>query len=290
MDTLESLSSQLETTEDIGAIVSTMKSLSSASIRQYERAVEAMAYYRRTVALGLQVVLREGAPPRPWRAGSGRRGLIVIGSDRGLCGRFNDRVADAARDRLNAADAPAFLFVLGIRAAARLETAGHAPDRLFTLPGSVQGLASTVQSVAVEVDRAMAAHGLESFSVLFTERGMRGLGEAVEEPLVPIPDAYLHELATAPWPGPSLPICRMNREALFSWLIRQQLFVVLYRALAESLAAEHAARLAAMQRAEKNIDERRETLLGQYRQKRQETITRELMDVVAGFESVRGRD
>jgi F-type H+-transporting ATPase subunit gamma len=68
--------------------------------------------------------------------------------------------------------------------------------------------------------------------------------------------------------------------------MRQRLFVMLYRALAEALASEHATRLAAMQSAEGNIKERRDVLLSAYRLKRQETITREMLDVISGFEAV----
>jgi len=63
-----------------------------------------------------------------------------------------------------------------------------------------------------------------------------------------------------------------------------------YQALAEALASEHATRLAAMQNAERNIEERREELNAAYRRKRQETITRELLDVVSGFEAVGGEE
>jgi F-type H+-transporting ATPase subunit gamma len=64
------------------------------------------------------------------------------------------------------------------------------------------------------------------------------------------------------------------------------LFVVLFQACAESLAAENASRLAAMQRAEKNIKEILEDLNGKYRRLRQESIDEELFEVVAGYESL----
>jgi F-type H+-transporting ATPase subunit gamma len=67
-------------------------------------------------------------------------------------------------------------------------------------------------------------------------------------------------------------------------LIRQYLFAVLYRALAESLASENAARLASMQAAEKNIEERSDELTARYHRRRQNAITEELLDVTAGFE------
>jgi F-type H+-transporting ATPase subunit gamma len=79
----------------------------------------------------------------------------------------------------------------------------------------------------------------------------------------------------------------MDWEPLFSRLIRQYLFISLYRATVESLASENAARLAAMQAAEKNIEERLTVLNAEYRQQRQNLITGELLDIVSGFEALK---
>lgn len=78
----------------------------------------------------------------------------------------------------------------------------------------------------------------------------------------------------------------MDREQLLSSLLRQHLFVSLYRAIVESLASENAARLASMQAAERSIDERLEALNTQFRYQRQHAITEELLDIVAGFEAL----
>ena len=69
-------------------------------------------------------------------------------------------------------------------------------------------------------------------------------------------------------------------------LIREYLFVSLFRACAESLASENASRLAAMQRADKNIDELLEALNGTFHRLRQSGIDEELFDVVSGFEAL----
>jgi F-type H+-transporting ATPase subunit gamma len=71
-----------------------------------------------------------------------------------------------------------------------------------------------------------------------------------------------------------------------AWLIREYLFVSLFRACAESLASENASRLAAMQRADKNIDELLEDLNGTFHRLRQSGIDEELFDVVSGFEAL----
>ena len=70
-------------------------------------------------------------------------------------------------------------------------------------------------------------------------------------------------------------------------LLREYLFVSLYRAFAESLASENASRLASMQAAEKNIEERLQELHGQFHRQRQMTITEEILDIVAGFEAMK---
>jgi F-type H+-transporting ATPase subunit gamma len=69
-------------------------------------------------------------------------------------------------------------------------------------------------------------------------------------------------------------------------LVREYLFVSLFRACAESLASENASRLAAMQRAEKNIDELQENLNRTFHRLRQSGIDEELFDVVSGFEAL----
>lgn len=293
MDTLESLSDSLETTGEIQSIVRTMKALSSVSIRQYERAEAAMADYARTVELGLMALLRQrrqAGLPLPGAAGgrTGREGLVVIGSDRGLCGRYNDTITRFARSRLH--DRPAVLGVIGARVAARLEADGRRAEAFHPLPGSVEGLTRLVQTVIVEIDRWTRVHGVEQVWLVHNRREGRVTATPQAHRLLPLPDSYLRELSDADWPGRSLPLFRMDLDRAMSWLVQQRLFVVIYRALAEALASEHASRLAAMQAAERNIEERQDDLRQLYRVQRQETITRELMDVVSGYEAASSVD
>jgi len=287
METLESLSDALETTGDIQSIVRTMKALSSVSIRQYERAEEAMADYARTVDLGLMALLRQrreaGLRLPGTGSGTGRKGLIVIGSDRGLCGRYNDTIARFAQARLDGTDT--VLGVIGARVMARLEAEGHRAESVHRLPGSVDGISRLVQSVILEIDRWTRLHGVGSVSLVHNRRDGRVAARPQAHRLLPLPEGYLRDLSEAPWPGRSLPCFRMEPERLMSWLVQQRLFVVIYRAMAEALASEHASRRAAMQAAERNFDERRDDLRRIYRVRRQETITRELLDVVSGYEA-----
>jgi F-type H+-transporting ATPase subunit gamma len=73
-------------------------------------------------------------------------------------------------------------------------------------------------------------------------------------------------------------------------LIREYLFISLFRACAESLASENASRLAAMERAEKNINELLEDLNRTFHRLRQSGIDEELFDVVSGFEALNAEE
>ena len=92
MQTIEGLKKRIQSTEDLHAVVKTMKALAAVSIRQYERALESLRDYTRTVELGLQVALRDR--PRftlSAKASSGvRPGAVVFGTDQGMCGSLND--------------------------------------------------------------------------------------------------------------------------------------------------------------------------------------------------------
>jgi len=293
METLEALAARIETTEDIQSIVGTMKSLSAVSIRQYERAVDALNDYHRTIELGLQAVLRGGSGHFDRQRPEKRTGVIVIGSDRGLCGRFNEGITryldTSLREEGRHTQEKSLILAVGTRTAARLEALDLPPDIVFVLPGSVEGLVKTAQAILIQIDRWWKNQDVNHVRIFFNRRTPEAHAEPVARTLMPISPAYLEKLYASKWPSRRLPTHTMETERLFSWLVRQHLFISIYRASAETAASEHASRLAAMQAAQRNIEEQLEDLSAEYRKKRQESITTELMDIVAGFESMRTR-
>jgi F-type H+-transporting ATPase subunit gamma len=94
-------------------------------------------------------------------------------------------------------------------------------------------------------------------------------------------------LTKAPWPTKQPPEVIGGPAATLRPLVREYLFISLFRACAESLASENASRLAAMQRADKNIDELLEHLQSAFHRVRQGGIDEELFDVLSGFEALK---
>ena len=76
----------------------------------------------------------------------------------------------------------------------------------------------------------------------------------VSERLLPLDEGWRHKLAERPWPTEYLPEVIGSGTATLSALVREYLFISLFRACAESLASENASRLAAMERADRNIE------------------------------------
>jgi len=291
MQTLEGLKRKIGSAEDLQSVVRTMKALAAVSIRQFEKAVESLADYNRTILLGLQVALRNtphGTATQP--ATGGRLGAVVFGSDQGMCGQLNDQIvayALGAMDELGVPRDDRTVLGVGERASARLRDAGQPIEDTFAVPGSLAGIIPGVQQVLLRIQEWNAERGIERIVLYYSEQ----LSGAAYEPrtlrLLPVDRAWLDELQKEAWPTRVLPTFTMDWDELFSALIREYLFVSLFRAFAESLASENASRLASMQGAEKNIDERLHQLKGEFHQQRQMTITEELLDIVAGFEALR---
>jgi F-type H+-transporting ATPase subunit gamma len=288
MDTLETLRKRIATTEDLQSIVGTMKALSAVSIRQYEEAVAALRDYSRTIELGLQVVLQRNGPAMAARATVPAPVLaIVFGSDHGLCGRFNHEIAHFAQRALADAPAGTRYLVAGARPAAVLEAMGETVEQDFLLPGAVGGLSGTVHRILGAIDARRAQEPATRAQLFYNRRTTGGAAVPTSLPLLPLDPGWLAGLAQRRWAGRSLPSFTMSAEALLAALVRQHLFIGLFRAAAESAASEHATRLAAMQAAERNIEERLGEMNADYRRKRQDSITEELLDLVSGFEALK---
>jgi F-type H+-transporting ATPase subunit gamma len=290
-DTTASLTRKIRSAGDLQSVVRTMKALAASSIGQYEKSVRALGDYYRTVELGLGACFRESTPAAPIVKRKGQTdvgviGAVVFGSDQGLVGQFNDVIADYAIKTLAGLPGKPEVWGVGERVYARLSDAGLEPMGLFAVPNSVQSITPLVGRIQIESE-ARRAKGEYARLYIFHNCPKSGaLYEPVSQRLLPLDAAWQEGLAKIPWPTKTLPEVMCNDTVTLRALIREYLFISLFRACAESLASENASRLAAMERADKNIDELLENLRGTFHRLRQAGIDEELFDVIAGFEAL----
>ena len=291
MPSIESLKRRIHTTEDLQSVVKSMRALAALNLRQFERTVESQEQYYQTIKRGLQIVLKmkPGGLNMSNQTLSRRLGAIVFGSDQGLCGSFNEQIAIYALNSMKTfrsnKNEPG-LLALGLRVARHLEDAGQQVEECLPTPSSRAGITVMAQDILVNIETWQRELGFDRI-ILYYHALLPGKGFTPRKlALLPIDREWLQGLEHTPWPTRILPIFTMDWDQLFSQLIRHYLFISLSRALAESLACENASRLVAMQGAERNIEEHRDELIGEFQEQRQSSITEELLDIVGGFEAL----
>ncbi|MEB3829605.1 F0F1 ATP synthase subunit gamma [Phormidium sp. CCY1219] len=299
MPTAQALKAQISSVEDLQSVVKTMKALAAVSIRQYQRAVESLSEYNRTVEMGLHIAMRRGyfsdeytpqmLSGQSESGGIGRIGAIVFGSDQGLCGQFNERVVSHGMQQLDEWEVKPenrAIAAVGARIVPLLSARKQAIATSFSVPSSVNGITNMVQEILLNIQQWRNEEQVARIVIFYNQSLSGSSYEPRTLQLLPLNPDWLKELVHKDWPNNVLPTFTMDWNRLFSALIREYLFLSLYRAFAESLASENASRLSSMQAAEKNIQERLGDLTSQYRRERQSSITSELLEVASGFEAL----
>ncbi|MBN1903194.1 F0F1 ATP synthase subunit gamma [Candidatus Sumerlaeota bacterium] len=291
MLTIFSLGKKIKSVQDLQSVVKTMKILAAVSIRQYERAVASLSEYARTLEMGFQILLQSAPMERflPQRTNTKRYGIIIFGSEQGMCGQFNEQIAAfAEKDMRERGISPENRVILsiGTRLESRLNSSGISAEHIMSLPSSVFGITAKALEVILKIESWQSGGIADFFIIYFNEylSGSTFRQKALQ--ILPLNPDWMRDLETKKWESRSLPAFTMDRTQLTLSLIRQYLFTSLYRCFAESLASENASRMLSMQAAEKNIDDKLNDLLSVYHQKRQTTITEELLDIVSGFEAL----
>lgn len=289
-DTTASLQRKIASARDLQSVVRTMKAMAAASVGQYEKAVISLDEYYRTVQLGLAASLRDeanaAAATAPEQAATASIGAIVFGSDQGLVGQFNDVMADFVESALAKLPGKKIVWAVGERIQSRLAETNLATHRSFVLPKVISAIAPLVGEILIELETCRQRASLSQVYVFHHRPCAGALYDPVSQRLLPLDRTWQQTLTTQAWPSKALPEILNDPAATFLAFVREYLFVSLFRACAESLASENASRLAAMQRAEKNIDELLEDLRRSYHHLRQSGIDEELFEVVSAFEAL----
>jgi F-type H+-transporting ATPase subunit gamma len=283
------LKGKIDGANQLKSVVRTMKAMAASSIGQYENAVVALIDYQRTVTLGLTVCLRHAAlkpVSGQHQPKAGVTAAIVFGSDQGLVGQFNEIMATFIINHVATLPGEKRIWVVGERLYSRLAESNIPLVGPYPVPGSVSAIAQLVGQVQIECEAYRPIDEFTQVHLFHNQPLSASQYQPVSQQLLPLNAEWQHTLASADWPTQVLPEAIGQRDALLRNLVREYLFISVYKACAESLASENASRLAAMQRAEKNIDALSDQLQRKFCRLRQSAIDEELFDVIAGFNAL----
>ncbi len=288
MENVARLSRKIRTAHDLLSVVKTMKGLAAVNIRQFELAAKSMDAYSAVIETGWQALFRNHVDIES-RQRTSVAVCLVIGSDQGMCGQFNDAVVQFAAKKIEAlekAKKTIHYWTAGERVRATLEQ-GNDIEHHFALPSSTDAIGDLMFAVVQRFAALHEAQNIEMLLLYFNRLGREGAYEPVALQVLPFDAQWSRRHREAIWPSRCLPVIGMELQVFFKHIFQQHIFASIYRAFAQSLACENAARLSAMQAAEKNILELEEKLQGEFRESRQSAITAELLDIISGFEALK---
>jgi F-type H+-transporting ATPase subunit gamma len=296
MPTLREVRSRISGVKKTEKITRAMKMVAAAKLRRAQSSLVAARPYAKGMHRLLQHLLPAidpaGQPllqPRPVHT----LGIVVITSDRGMCGAFNTNIIKTAQERIASAvnedgqPIPVRLFCLGKKGV------DYFTRQKNTLTGRHPGIFNKLvfgdaQKIAKELTDAFMKGEVDAVELVYNEFKSAAVQRIVAAQFLPIiPDVAEMAASGAPKRIPNY-IYEPAEQELMSALLPRYLNFTLWRVLLESSASEEGARMTAMENATENASEMIATLQLQYNKARQAAITKELLEVVSGAEALKG--
>ncbi|MGI6367525.1 MAG: F0F1 ATP synthase subunit gamma [Anaerolineae bacterium] len=293
MEDIEQIRERRDNIEAISPIVTSMRTISAGSWRQALQRREASTrfsdYMQWALAgamgrLSADQLKKLGIPDRP--VPPRRPLLLVVSSQRGLCGAYNDLVVRGADELITGhlvQSEDVLVASLGSRGTSLLRQLGRRVDIDWPLPASRVASMELVAAIARELYDVLEDGTADAVYVLYSPYRAGALAPVISERWLPIDTSLLPPASQ----DPSAVIIEgdavsLVRQALHEWATAR-----LYRMIIDAAASEQAARYRAMDTASGNLARLIEELTLQYHSARQHAITMEMLDLAAGAEGSR---
>lgn len=296
MPSLKDIRNRIDSTKNTQQITRAMKMVSAAKLRRAQLNVVNMRPY----AQGLMTVIADVATTEAVDHPLLRRSseidertkkvlLVVITSDRGLCGAFNTNVSKFTERYLrdNAGKSEKIdMLMIGRRGADYFRRRGKTSvETILNLAKDISyTMASTISKRVVEMYKAGE---YDEVRVIYNEFVSAIQQTVVCETLLPIDVEKAATLNKGTGGFPAELIYEPSPAEIVEALIWKHFDIQVYRCLSESVAAEHGARMTSMENATKNAGEMIRTLTLTYNKARQAAITTELIEITSGAEALK---
>ncbi|MBY0548142.1 MAG: ATP synthase F1 subunit gamma [Candidatus Obscuribacterales bacterium] len=295
MANLKAIRRRIKSVQSTRKITRAMRMVAAAKVRRAQARTLAARPFTKTVVRMLREIVRELVPvdmqemPLLHRRTVKKVGLIVITSDRGLCGSYNGSVLRAALERIKTLQTEGKevkLILIGLKAATffRSIKVEKLDGQTYTLLPAIP----TVQEAKLIADNAAASFvkgDIDAVEIIGTDFINMLRSEVVNTKFLPVelpPPADDDGLSPLMLFEPTIP------EVLEQQILPKYIENVIFQALLDAAASELAARMNAMSSATTNAEELINSLTLYYNRARQANITQELLEVVAGAEALRG--
>jgi alternate F1F0 ATPase F1 subunit gamma len=272
------LEQRVKTFEDIHDIVNAMKAYAGLNIRKTEQYISTVRTFEQNVFYALAGLIACCPVITIPERSEGRRVLIVFGSDQGLCGAYNDRLAEAVSKVLKAGDA---LFIVGRRLKSAVERKELRIADFTESAVSVEGIRDKMETLLVKIRAVYSEADFFNLAVVFTSI-IKNRAEIIIDLILP-PD--MKKIRNVEFPL-KRPLLYLNPDMLFEKLVREILYISVYRGYLEALRSENWYRIRSMESASENITKNITDLEVSRKYLRQEEITAEILEILGGSRRV----
>jgi F-type H+-transporting ATPase subunit gamma len=286
MASLKDIRKRIQSVKNTQQITSAMKMVAAARLRRAQERIERARPYAEEMAVVLSnLAKRVHADSHPLlaRRPVGKVMLIVVTSDRGLCGGFNQNIIRTAERfiRENRKKYSKITFtVIGKKGYDYFKNRTTPIFRNYTgISGSIEY--SLGETIAQDMVTSFIDESVDEIYLLFNKFITPMTQEIVFDRLLPISRSKAREDIT-----PVEYLFEPSQDLIIEGIIHRHLNTQVFRALLESEASELGARMTAMDSATSNAEEMIERLTLDYNRARQEAITVELMEIVSGAEAL----
>jgi len=293
MATLRDIKKRIKAVQNTQKITKAMKMVSAAKLRKVQnRMLDLRPYADKMHDVLISLAKGADRESHPLLAFRPRKTveIVVVTSDRGLCGAFNTNILKAAQKCIDSYKKDGFevsICTIGKKARDYFKRRGVAVRNSWTgISGNVSFLGA--QEIANNIKESFMNETADEVTVVYNAfKSMVAQTVTVAQllPLAPIEEG---KEGSSPEASSDNFIYEPSMEAIFDRLIPRNVDIQIYRALLESSAAEEAARMSAMENATQSCSEMVGKLTLQFNKARQATITGELMDIVGGVEALKG--
>jgi len=279
MERLSEIEARISSFAQLQDVISVMRSLAATRIQQAQNALAAIRAYSETIGSAIakaESYLTPAPTARP-RDGSQVRGLIVFCGEHGFCGAFNEKLLEALKD----SPAGTEFYFVGSRGALLAEERKIAVTWRTPMASHMGAVTTVAHRVGEALYDRFSRGGMADVMMVFARYGGHGNFSIEREMLLPLDLGRFRRYLSRP-----APLSNLAPGRLIDRLIEEYFFAQLVRGATESFASENAARVALTQAARHSIEGRLEELGSEQRQLRQQEITTEILEVIAGSEAL----
>lgn len=292
MANLKDLKKRIGSVKNTQQTTKAMKMVSAAKLRRAQDAILGHRPYAQELLRFLSGIVRSGVEVHSEffksEESETRRVLIVlVTSDRGLCGAFNGGVIKAGqrwlKENQNQCEKIAFSFI-GKKAGDFFKERPVIKGPAFGEMGPKASI-QRARTIANELMQLYRSGEFNEVRFIFNEFKNAMSQQVVETLFLPLDrEQWVGEVDQT---GATLfnPIYKPSAQESFKQLVTKTFPIQVYRIMLESLAGEHGARMSAMENATQNAGEMIKKLTLQYNKQRQAGITKELLEIISGSES-----